>query len=142
MGEIVFEEWHKWFAIIAGDILLLAALFGLGRRAVTGTIKAVLKEELKEVKDHAKSTDEKVDKLIQDGEQRDAKLEGVADTVGKIVYQVEPNKGGSLRDSVVRTETAVKELEGKIDDKLEVLGGKLDDTRERVANVEGQIRDR
>jgi F0F1-type ATP synthase membrane subunit b/b' len=130
------EEWHKWVVYILGDLLLLASVIGLMMRLVKRSIKKVITEETKETKERAVEASKKVDTLLEAHDQTHEQIRLLADTMAKVVYQVQPNKGGSIRDAIDRTETAVVELTAQVS----VVDAKVDEARVDIAGVKGQIK--
>ena len=130
------EEWHKWVVYILGDLLLLLSVIGLMSKYVRSAIKSVIQEETKETKERAVEASEKVDALLVAHDQTHAQLTTLAEVVTKVVYQVQPNKGGSIRDAIDRTEAAVSTLT----EQVAVIDTKVDEARVDIAGVKGQIK--
>jgi Na+-transporting methylmalonyl-CoA/oxaloacetate decarboxylase gamma subunit len=130
------EEWHKWAVYILGDLLLLAAVIGLMSRLVKRSIKSVIQEETTDTKERAEETAKKVDDLLVSSKANKDHLEELSEVVGRVVYQVQPNKGGSIRDAIDRTEKAVSDLVGQVS----VIDAKVDEARVDIAGVKGQIK--
>jgi ABC-type transporter Mla subunit MlaD len=109
---------HLWIAAILGDILLIAGVFALIQRWMANNVKKVLQETITPV-------DTKVTGLVQTAKdlgeiqaKHTNQLDALGSQVQNITYQVRPNRGSSLRDTADRTEQAVKEMDGKLDEAL------------------------
>lgn len=120
------DETQKWLALIMGDILLVLAVVTAIRRAVVGVIESVMKESMVEVNQHLTRTDAKVDAIQTRMARRDAQVGEMAQTVAQVAYQVRPNKGGSLRDSVERTEASVRDTRAELGERIEKVDNRLD----------------
>lgn len=147
MGEIIawaaeatadtgIEEWHKWVVYILGDLLLLTSVLGIFWALVKKGLKTVIQEETADTKAKAAEAATKVDTLLEAHDQTHAQITALAEVVGKVVYQVQPNKGGSIRDAVDRTEKNVAALVTQVED----LDTKVDEARVDIAGVKGQIK--
>ena len=118
----IFDE-HALVFVILGDILLIGAVWALVRRSFTAAVRSAMKP-----------TEDKVDSLVRKAttlgtvQAEHTDLLGALKTqVAKIDYQVQPNRGGSLRDTANRTEATVKEIDGKVDG-----------LSDRVSRIEGR----
>ncbi len=118
----VFDE-HFIVWLILGDILLIAAVWALFHRTFVGAVRTAMKP-----------TEDKVDGLLTKADalavvqtEHTDSLRVLKAQVMKIEYQVQPNRGTSLRDSANRTEAGVKELDAKVDG-----------LSDRMARIEGR----
>lgn len=107
---------HIWIAAILGDILLLAGVIALASRWIQSVIKVTLESRLDEVDGKIDGLTEKAEKLGKVQEKHTDQLEALNGTVARIVYQVQPNRGTSLRDAVTRTEKGLEAVDSKLDD--------------------------
>jgi len=129
--DIFDEHFIAW--VVMGDVLLIAAVWALFRRTFIGAVRNAMKP-----------TEDKVDVLVSkadalakvQSEHTDA-LGTLKTQVMKIEYQVQPNRGSSLRDTANRTEATVKELDNKVDglsDRMARIEGSQD-RQERGARL-------
>ena len=119
--DIFDEHFIAW--VIMGDVLLIAAVWALFRRTFIGAVRNAMKP-----------TEDKVDILVAKVDaqgvvqaEHTASLGTLKTQVMKIEYQVQPNRGTSLRDTANRTEATVKEIDGKVDG-----------LSDRVSRIEGR----
>lgn len=123
--DIFDEHFIAW--VVMGDVLLVAAVWALFRKTFIGAVRNAMKP-----------TEDKVDVLVAKAETLSKVQEQHTEVLGtlqtqvmKIEYQVQPNRGTSLRDTANRTEATVKEIDGKVDG--------LSDRVSRIEGREGRV---
>lgn len=107
--DIFDEHFIAW--VVMGDLLLIAAVWALFRRTFIGAVRAAMKP----TEDKVTALVAKADSLAKVQSAHTETLGALQSQVMKIEYQVQPNRGSSLRDTANRTEATVKELDTKVD---------------------------
>jgi hypothetical protein len=107
-----------WIAAILGDILLIGGVFALINRWMAANIGRAIKDSMTPVATEVKALTDKAEELGKVQGVHTEQLAIMAASVSKISYQVQPNRGSSLRDTTDRTEILLGELDGKVDSAL------------------------